>query len=206
MSTFQDLHYRLQKQRAEPDTYERLLLEFMNGRSFVRAVQECLATEDLTRHIAERSFFHPTGAAKVILTDFASELSQLRLHFWIPNLTNMATIHDHKWDFASVLLTGDLIDETYEECETGIPYHGVLFSDSIHSRIDEITSLGTRALSLVARTQLCSGNSYVRHRDQLHRTQNNSSSTAVTLFFRTAPIKTSTRVFHHKHDKIVTGV
>lgn len=78
---------------------------------------------DQAARVADRSYWHPNGFAKLVLhvaPDF-----RVRLHVWPAGTDRLGETnpHGHRWDFASTLLCGDGLSTTnYLESETGLPY------------------------------------------------------------------------------------
>lgn len=74
-------------------------------------INEVLANPQLLAQIAARSYHHGNGFLKVVL---ASQHGwKLRLHIWFPNTPCEENIHDHRWGFASTVLCGQLLSETF---------------------------------------------------------------------------------------------
>jgi hypothetical protein len=63
--------------------------------------------------LAERSYWHPNGFAKLVLAD-DPQRGQVRLHVW-PDLPNDDDIHGHAWDYESTTVAGELTEVTYRE-------------------------------------------------------------------------------------------
>lgn len=75
--------------------------------------------EPQIRAIASRSYQHPLGFYKLILAQSSDTGEKLRLHVWrnqAPIDRRVEDIHDHFWDFRSLVLIGHLRSEIYEEC------------------------------------------------------------------------------------------
>jgi hypothetical protein len=73
--------------------------------------------------VADRSYWHPNGFAKLVLQ--AGAAHKIRLHVWPAGDHRLgeSNPHGHRWDFASTVLCGDgLEDVHYEESGTGLPY------------------------------------------------------------------------------------
>lgn len=78
--------------------------------------------------IADRSYWHPNGFAKLILRP--GPAPRIRLHVWPAALAGTVRLgesnpHSHRWDFASTVLAGGGLDmveyaETDDGC--GVPY------------------------------------------------------------------------------------
>src|SRR4051794_39998809 len=75
----------------------------------IRALPSALGAEDLAR-LASLSYSHPNGFDKLVL--FCASGYKLALHAW--NVTHVCPaeeggdIHDHRWAFASAVLSGTM--------------------------------------------------------------------------------------------------
>jgi hypothetical protein len=67
--------------------------------------------------IAERSYWHPNGFAKLILSEDPGA-GQLRLHVW-PEVTSRDDVHGHAWAYESVVVAGELTEITYRDAPSG---------------------------------------------------------------------------------------
>ncbi len=80
-------------------------------------VDEILSCSPLLTVIAARSYHHGNGFLKVVLA--AENGWKLRLHVWFPNTPCEENIHDHRWGFASTVLCGQLVSETFVDDANG---------------------------------------------------------------------------------------
>lgn len=67
--------------------------------------------------IAARSYWHPNGFVKLVLTA-DPRAGQLRLHIW-PEPPTTDDIHGHAWSYESIVLTGELTEVVYRESRPG---------------------------------------------------------------------------------------
>jgi hypothetical protein len=80
-------------------------------------VEEVLASPNLLAEVAARSYHHGNGFLKVVLA--ARHGWKLRLHIWFPGAPCEENIHDHRWSFASTVLCGELLSETFVDNPAG---------------------------------------------------------------------------------------
>jgi hypothetical protein len=64
--------------------------------------------------IAARSYWHPNGFVKLVLEDHPRH-GQLRLHVWPTLPDDHGDVHGHAWNYASVVVDGELCEMVYEE-------------------------------------------------------------------------------------------
>jgi hypothetical protein len=81
--------------------------------------------------IAERSYWHPNGFMKLLLEERAG-WGQLRLHVW-PDPVHDDDVHDHGWQYESVVIDGDVREVRYREVAGDAP--GVPMWRHSYSRI-----------------------------------------------------------------------
>lgn len=76
-------------------------------------INQVLSNPELLAQIAARSYHHGNGFLKVVLA--AQDGWKLRLHVWFDNTPCEENIHDHRWGFASTVLCGQLLSETFDD-------------------------------------------------------------------------------------------
>lgn len=104
------------------DVYE---LEVLLTRQRVfEALEELVDDEEALEPIARRSYIHSQGFRKIILIDGRDQLGyKLRLHTWPFNKARQEGAplaemkHEHRWNFVSRVLAGELEDHWYSICE-----------------------------------------------------------------------------------------
>jgi ParB family transcriptional regulator, chromosome partitioning protein len=187
---------------------ENILTELVHRGLLEQLIDELETTPDLLAEVARRSFDHPTGASKLILSSLGEEWPQLRVHFWHPigdAIGNEMSIHDHRWDFASTLLAGELFQETFEPSDSGLELEMVKFIKIPGSEIYD-TKVDRHAMLKPRKTKsLKIGELYSLPNHSLHRLTNRGTTLAATLFLRGPYVKNETHVYHQKSDTIVKG-
>ena len=79
---------------------------------------EVLTSEERLRWVAERSYRHPNGFDRLVLHGGVDAQRTVRLHIWWPDEpTSVEQIHNHAWDFSSLLLAGSLRFELFQPGE-----------------------------------------------------------------------------------------
>jgi len=113
---------------------------------------------------------------------------EVRLHVWSPRhaVENVSVIHDHPWDFESLVICGRIRDVLYED-EHGPPTHHehrILCGVGGHPVGDRMDA---RLLTRLDTTYF-TGQSYRRTAEQLHETSASEGAvTLVTRSFRSDP-------------------
>jgi hypothetical protein len=104
--------------RARSSALGRELVERRAGLGAVAA--RICRSRTLQDDVAGRSYWHPNGFIKLVLEQ-RDGWGQLRLHVW-PEATDDDDVHDHAWQYESVVVGGELREIRYREAggdETG---------------------------------------------------------------------------------------
>jgi hypothetical protein len=117
-----------------------------------------------------RTYFGPLG-----------ELKRFRLNLWHSKFTvsNVSTIHNHPWDFKSVIIAGSFINQRFI-CRTGPPYthtHAII-KTGITSKAEITEMQHCRLISCLAESY-ASGDTYEQFCNEIHETK--FSDGAITL-------------------------
>lgn len=91
-----------------------------------------IESEELLERHSEQARWHPNGFLKLTLAE-GDDGRRIRLHIWPPNdrFATRQDIHDHYWDFSSVVIAGALSIEHYLECgsKEGIEFESAVLAD-----------------------------------------------------------------------------
>ena len=139
---------------------------------------------------------HPNGFTKVKLARLAGSDWSVRLHLWDPGAED-SDIHDHRWGFASYVMSGSIAERRYEIA----PGVGQSLMYNCSASLDGSYLLtGARMCDprLVAEDIYEAGSSYQRDPATMHRAMANGGRPAVTLFVQGAEVKNSTTVVRQR--------
>jgi hypothetical protein len=143
------------------------------------AVEQILGSADDLDAIAGRSYRHVNGFTKIVLWEASDTGAKLRVHVWSPHSPS-SDVHDHYWDFSSLVLQGAVESTTFEEGE----------GDQAFARFDlrpstlgsfSLTSSGTVDLRLVQAATFPVMGVYSLSRDVLHMSTSDPSLGASTF-------------------------
>ncbi len=149
-------------------------------------INEVLSNASLLAEVAARSYHHGNGFLKVVLA--AENGWKLRLHVWFPNTPCEENIHDHRWSFASTVLCGHLLSETFTDDAQGTItgteylYHAKQQQTSSEKQLNGrfcLRSLGQQFRGV--------GESYVLPTAVLHRICDYSNKSLVATMMCSAP-------------------
>ena len=164
---------------------------------------------DLTR-IAAASYRHDNGFLKLVLSQQAAVVSEVRLHVWglvHPDKgerqeIDRGNIHSHSSDFVSLVLSGGLIEETYCEDNAlcapvsaeGIRVAKVLCGSRGMEEQYEMTGIGESVLYRTSTTEITAFHIHGLRSDVLHRVEPFRNET-VTMCFQSTRRSTGTLVY-----------
>ncbi|MDN5852653.1 MAG: hypothetical protein L0K86_07375 [Actinomycetia bacterium] len=131
--------------------------------AFLRGV---LDDDEQLRELAADSASHPTGFVKIVVLPRASP--RLRLHVWHPSRRASLAgdkVHEHRWAFASWIITGQLRETTYSIESSGRSFDVYRYAGE--SKVPRV-KLGTCMLAPgITEDRMC-GDIYTRERHELH--------------------------------------
>ena len=157
------------------------------ARSGLRPALAALLEDDRAiRSIAARSYAHGNGFNKVVLAEENGVV--VRLH--VAEGASEDNIHDHRWSFASTVLTGALENVTFAESDDGVPCDELRYLRDGAST--EAVPIRTCRVREVGRRRYGPGDAYVQDRATLHRIR--WSAGCRTLMVTQRPVSGSCRL------------
>src|SRR6266851_4331551 len=145
--------------------------------------------------LAQTSYRHDNGFDKIVLAAPSGNRFKLVLHVWQEGYTNDPdNIHNHRWDFASVVLCGALQFELYAPDQSGVIYPVVRYRSPGGSDTYELSRAGSARVSVHASMIMAAGTSYSWTADLLHRASGIAAGTTATLIVQGPSIREETTV------------
>lgn len=130
------------------------------------------------------SYRHDNGFTKVPLLHDHCLRTKLRLHLWDPEEVFTwapQNIHNHRWNFASAILFGSLIQRRYEWARLGTPYHHYRYLARSNKDYYVLQHIGLARAKLRGAERFERGQVYGVSNDVLHQMEVPDSSFAATL-------------------------
>lgn len=166
-------------------------------------LQGILQSPQLLQQVSQRSYQHGNGFLKVVLLDRGYKL---RLHIWFAGQGCEENIHDHRWSFASHILTGTLRSEIWRDVSNAstqtlsteeFEYHAASARHPAH-KIKQADCLLQRESELAYHA----GQSYVMPEQKLHRIINPGDQLVATIMCTAPTAQGTTRLIpvHHGID------
>lgn len=146
-----------------------------------------------------RGYVHQLGFYKFVTATINGTWSRkVRLHFWKRSeITD--DVHDHIASFASKVLYGSLINETFERVDSGeIFIHRQFSARGDGCNPSDLPASFTR-LGLQRRAVIAPSSTYFLNYEQLHRAAPRSTH-AISLVVQNSPIDRGINVFRKKAD------
>lgn len=168
-----------------------------------------LAPEDFVR-AGGLSYRHPNGFDKHILASSFNNHYIARLHIWWADCeskdTGVEDIHDHAWDFASLVLVGSLEVQIFEQFSSQHKTHSH-YRCSITSRDlnPKLEFKGLKSLREIYSACVVSGSNYFLDHRVLHRVHTNVTTATLMLqrpFVRNYSNVYDDRTQHHRSTDI----
>ena len=147
---------------------------------------------------ARASYRHRNGFDKIVLAAPPGSQLKLVLHLWRQDeVVGRDHIHNHRWDFASVVLLGALQLELYKRDAEGATYIRMKYrkarslNDGTRYRLEPC---GTMPVSAAASAILTVGSTYTWSARLLHRAWALPGTTTATLIVQGPPVRNRTSV------------
>jgi hypothetical protein len=137
------------------------------------------------------SHIHPIGFMKLSLLRYDGQRPwRLRLHIW-PGAGRDAFIHNHRWNFASLVVAGEL--DIYNYVSTGRPgaigFQMMRVWDADSDAREKVDALGPGRLSLACSYHVAEGATHSLYFEQPHIIAHGAGSAAATLVITDQPVR-----------------
>ena len=164
----------------------------------VELLTAILADQATLQAVSARSYQHGNGFLKVVLLDRGYKL---RLHIWFAGQACEENIHDHRWSFSSLVLTGALTSEVWKDHANGQPFQEYEYHAANQTRAPFKKDVGIQTLQLDHMQVNTAGESYVMPKGKLHRIINPGHQVVATMMC-SAPTEQGTTRLIPMHDGI----
>lgn len=139
-----------------------------------------------------RAYRHPNGFTKIRLATLGLDRWALRLHLW-EKLSRDRDIHCHRWNFASRVLRGSIIEKTYALSPEAGPWHAYSCTPSAQGSYLLSFQRACR-IETAGRDRYQPGDSYQRDAETLHTARAGQDAPALTLFLQGTTRAATSRV------------
>jgi hypothetical protein len=154
-----------------PEALQAVLRRFLADGTLGRIAHELAAGSQMVK-VARDSYRHDNGFWKVVLAE--TEAYKLRVHLWLNKdrtFTGEPNIHNHRWNFSSMLLRGGYVQEKFAVCsgEEGISVHRWRYRPSLDGIAGETIEDGVACLRRISQRDCFAGDGVLLGADELHR-------------------------------------
>ncbi|QKG25459.1 hypothetical protein [Actinomadura verrucosospora] len=190
--------------RTGADGLRAALAPFAAPRATRRLLCAALRDERWMAEMLAASYRHPNGFDKIVL--LADAGCQLRLHVWRDDAceTRVENVHNHRWDFSSVLLLGGYRFQEFVPDPDGPDFHTYGYASERGAAEYSLEPLGPRGLTCSFDAHLGPGTSYTLASDVLHRVSNVPGRLTVSLVLQ-GPHQAGTSVLVFAEDRLEAG-
>jgi hypothetical protein len=146
---------------------------------------------------AALSYRHALGFEKIVLLAGKPDF-MLRAHIWRPGIDQREVsehIHNHRFSFASRVLTGNLAMDIYTPHSTGEQMEWYQERVAEGDASWDLTHWGRRAIRQLSSMDLAAGSSYHLMADALHRIRPANDTVSATLCLETMSVRNMTDVY-----------
>lgn len=163
-----------------------------------------LRDEQWLEAVRAGSYRHPNGFDKIVL--YADHEHQLRLHVWRESAreTKVENIHNHRWDFASVIVLGGYRFQEFVPDPAGRQLHAYGYASERGAAAYSLQPLGQRGLTCSFDARLRAGTSYTLTSEVFHRVSNTPGRLTVSLVLQ-GPHRPDSAVLVFSEEHLASG-
>lgn len=142
--------------------------------------------------LARSSYRHPNGFIKLILAKHSNG-SRVRMHVW-DSASEASDIHDHFWDFSSMVVTGQLRSERFRRSARGVIFEEL---DLLWRPQDAfaLRQSGKQPLACISETVASAGQTHALDASDLHRVSVWRHGLTATVVLQGRDIRPDNHVF-----------
>lgn len=135
-----------------------------------------------------------SGHLRIIIRHPSSE-RHARIHFWPFGESYATDIHNHRWDFASLILYGELTEETFSinPADDGL-YHKYIHTPNPSSKGYSLNYIGVCDINILLKKTIHQGELNLMQHETFHRVYSSSNHGTATLMIEQPAIRSETIV------------
>lgn len=145
----------------------------------------------------DNSYYHENGFHKVVL--LSGKNFKLRLHhFGVSSKIPMENIHDHRWAFASTILSGTLEMDMFEQSQQVVDENKLihyLYNSDKSTGAYSTDKIGMVSLNKIESRFYEAGKTYLMLPEELHRIKNLEGQESLTLILTGKPENNTCNLF-----------
>jgi hypothetical protein len=160
-------------------------------------IRRILADGGLFKKMAADSYYHENGFHKIVL--LSGRNFKLRVHhFGACAKIPMENIHDHRWAFASSILSGTLEMDVFKKAtthHTGHKYIHYIYNSDKSTGAYSTKEVGLVSLKKTESRCYHAGQNYLMLPKELHQIKNTPGQESLTLILTGKPINSTCNLF-----------
>ena len=184
---------KLSENGGDIRVFNKALFEVSEKELFINFLDSIIRDDTVIDNIISQSYAHQNGFDKLVLATCNEKKWRLRLHIWdnYKDLDYEYDIHNHVWDYSSVIICGELINSTYINKNKGDLFHHHVYDiDDINCKAS-LKYLGVQKLSLNSKTIYDVRSVYSQNKKVIHRAYPNHRYTVTLIIQGEIDTKTS---------------
>lgn len=181
------------------DALLNAILQFRDPPMMRELLEVFQRDEQQVRNAADRSYIHPNGFIKIVL--LANKQLKLRLHIWPANVGEQIeeNIHNHAWDFSSLLLIGGLRFQEFRMADTGTTFQSYTYDRRSDQSNYSLLPSGELKGCCTFDALLTAHAAYNLRADALHRILSVPQQTTATLVLQGPRYFSPVQVLANRH-------
>ena len=197
----------LSKEKEVNLIYNDIIKSLIIDKKLLQYLEYILKSQPIKiKEILSKSYIHYNGFYKITLLDSIDPKFKLRLHFWAKQPTRLYSenIHDHKWNYSSCVLKGNLTMEEYKLSKNGKTKFSYEYLPINNSGTHKLNYLGKKEYKKLDERNLTESSIYFYEYFKLHRIIPNIYEDCATLLFH-GPYVNSDNVLIGSENEIISN-
>lgn len=194
-----ELVKKLNLKQMDSQFYLKTLKDIIENKNLFKALRKATQNENYINSVSNHSYSHSNGFDKFVL-DSSDEFGlKLRLHIWWKNnqIIEESDIHNHPWDYASYVISGEYEMIVFEAGEGKQYFESTLPTLQEYENNLEVDSRSKFSLIEALRIKCPISTYHYLHHSQLHKITSPKEYTA-TIILQGPHINKKTKVLNEK--------
>jgi len=194
---------------ASLSSHERIekgLSLFGSAKDVADSIRSALNKPATLEQISISSYVHANGFSKIVLLSSNEPEYRLRLHVWPAGQRateyTAADVHNHRWDFGSIVAVGSYTHEEFRQDKTGMVMRKYEYVPLNANGQFVLRYSGEARLQRVFRCLMVAGTRYTLDADVLHHVVKENASLTATLVLQSKRYRSSALVFSRRARKM----
>lgn len=156
------------------------LVDLIASGEVAALIESLLRQPDQLASVVSRSYVHPNGFRKLVVA-FPERGTKLRLHHWPEGDAEPSNVHNHRWAFASAIISGRLHSSLFTTAENGEVVDRYRFEPNQPGGRYTLSPDGRGRISVTNVAEFGPGSTYALGAEQLHQVRANPNTLSLML-------------------------